>query len=257
MNFHKFLYDGRMRTIRQKTDTASWFLREKIDGKLIQISCNTHNVKDAERAARDFLKGRREGRAAELRALLRERGQTTATPITGPTIGAIVEAYKIAPQGPLERTRRENITCLRYIIHQVYGPERLWTGRPVADLNASAVRTYKRLLTDRARNSGASEAETERHKRTANSTLRQARAIFCPVMLEHYKIDCGFAFDNAILNEFRSTPAFVGLRKMVYQQPDDQHLALMLAALEQIRTSEPDIYLICWLGLTFGLRKSE
>jgi integrase len=257
MNFHKFTYDGRERTIRQKSDTASWFIREKIDGKLISTRLNTHNRKDAERKARDFLKEKSKGQGQPLRILLRQRETKNPTPVTGSSLGDIIEAYKTAPQGPLERTRRENITCLRNIIHQVYGPVPIWSDRPLSDLTRDVVRNYRRLVVDRARKLSASAAETARHQRTANSTLRQARSIFSTEMIEYYQLNCGFLFDNARLNEFRTTPGFVGLRKTIYQQPDDQQLAAMIDALEEVRHKEPDLYLICWLGLTFGLRKSE
>ena len=257
MNFHKFIYDGRLRTIRQKSDSASWFIREKIDGKLISTRLNTRNRKDAERMARDFLKAQREGRGEHLRTLLRQREAANPALISGPSLGDIIEAYKTAPQGPLERTRRENITCLRNIIHHIYGSEPAWTERRLSDLTKDVVRNYRRLVVDRARKSSASAAETARHQRTANSTLRQARSIFSTEMVEYYQLNCGFQFDNARLNEFRTTPGFVGLRKTMYQQPDDNQLAAMINALEEIRHKKPDIYLICWLGLTFGLRKSE
>jgi len=256
MNYHKFNCRGREVTLRQKTDTSNWSIREKIDGKLRATTFPTRIKADAERYARDYIRKKAEGEGETVRELLRQR-KAVKSSAQSPSLGIIIDAYRAAPQGPLERTRRENIICLRSIINKVLGPEPLWTERSVLALTKDLVRGYKHLVLDRARQAGASQAETARHQRTANSTLRQARSVFSEEMLEHYQVNCGLTLELIPLNEFRTTPGFLGLRKTTYNQPDDSQMAAMIQALEQIRESQPDIYLLCWLGLTFGLRKSE
>jgi integrase len=127
----------------------------------------------------------------------------------------------------------------------------------MSDLSKDLVRGYKRLVLEKAVRDGDTQAETARRQRTANSTLRQARSIFSKEMLEHYQVNCGLKFNLTHLEEFRTTPGFLGLRRTPYNQPQDSQVSKMIAALDQISSSDPDVYLICWLGLTFGLRKSE
>lgn len=260
MNTWKFVFDGKEKTIRQKTNSAYWWMREKIDGKLKRITFPTCHRADAERMARDYLRGRREGKGQELRELLRQRKPIQPSPTTpiGPSIGEILEAYKAAPQGPLERTRRENITCLRSIIQRVLGPELEWTHRPLSALTKDLVRGYKNIVAESAKKEGLSRAETGRRQRSANSTLRQARSIFCEAMLEHYEVDCKFNLNLTTLREFKNSPHFLGLPRPNYNEPPDNIQAAMIQALERgIRQKDLDVYLACWLAMTFGLRKSE
>jgi integrase len=74
-------------------------------------------------------------------------------------------------------------------------------------------------------------------------------------MIEHYREDRDFKLPD--IESFRRAPGFRARKIQAYQRPSDDIVDRLFSELEASKESEPERYLICWLAITFGLRKSE
>jgi integrase len=249
---HKPTIEGREYTLYRVTPGGQWKYRYKRSGKQIVKTFPTSDTKDAERWLRDLLRSIRDGLETATRDALRQR-KAPAPPSL--LLSLIIDAYRVAPEGPIERTRRENITALGRVINLALGTEVEWQTRGVDILTPQLVRAYKLGVLARAKAAGARGKAILRAQATADDTLRQARSIFAMRMLEHYRHDK--QWELPALDPFREAPGFGTRKTIAYQRPDDGIVDRCLAELEATKASEPERYLICWLAITFGLRKSE
>jgi integrase len=123
----------------------------------------------------------------------------------------------------------------------------------VSDLTRDLVFRYRQAV--QANAAGEDDARRTQLCRSANTTLRSARALFSPHLLEHYRIIANLTLPD--LSGFRDAPGFRGVSKDDYRIPSDDLVRATLADLEATRLTHPDRYAAVWLALGFGLRKSE
>lgn len=155
-----------------------------------------------------------------------------------------------------DATASNNAQCLLNVIRRTFGDSPAPETRALALLNADALRLWRTAAERHAKEkAGADPVALGRTMRGQNSTLNQARAVFAPLMLEHYeqhgiKLPAG-------LTEFLTRPKLKAPTKSDYQKPDDLTLLRTFASLEDLRERDRNLYLAVWLALGFGLRKEE
>lgn len=253
MTTHTFIHEGKKRSLFTRQEGGPFYFKIKRNGKQIWINLETPNKKTAEALARNHLRNLKTGRFDEVRNSLRQRAPAGAA--AGPTIGQVVEAFKNAPGEANGQTKNDYLWALRTLVERVKGVDTPWLDHPASILDKALVHQFRSQITAQVQKDGGTDADMSRAWRTGNSILRQARAVFAPDMLEHYALSARLGMPD--MQSFRSAPAFKGAKKTEYQIPDDDLLAHTFEELEATREAHPDRYLICWLVLGFGLRKSE
>ena len=252
---HQFKFDGQEHTLfkRAHGEHAPFYLRIRDRGKQRWKTLGTPNKEIAEDVARGFLRARRTGELDGLRKLTRRKKVTPEiTTVAYASLGQIAEAYRAAPDGPSSRTRYGNLSAFKNVIHTACGSDPDWALRSAGVLTGDTVRAYKSGVAAAPNLAGV---ELFRALRSAKSSLRQARCIFHPALLDYYRREKRLALPD--VTEFRKVVVFPRTPKLPYQPPDDRLLAYTFQELEATRDSHRERYLICWIALTFGLRKSE
>ena len=246
---HEFTYEGKNRTIFKRGD--KWSIRLYTAYGDRWISLKTGILGSAIEAAKAIIKANQTMKAEDFREALGQKSR----PAQVPTLGSIIDAFSTCPLNIGGDSRYGYIWAMRTIIEWTLGKETDWKERPVSILDGDLVFNYRTEVTRRAIKDRATAADLERTQRSANSCLRQARALFSDHMLEYYRIKAGLLLPD--LAGFRSAPGFRGTVKTDYQPPSDELIRTTLEELEVTRDLHPERYLACWLAIGFGLRKSE
>lgn len=132
-----------------------------------------------------------------------------------------------------------------------------WEKQPVSTWTASLVFRFKEAIGAAAQaEEDDSDLRAQQMRRSANSTLRQAKGMFSAAAREHYQLVAGITLP-ATVSEFLRAPGFPDTTKADYNLPADDIVRRTFAALEATRESHPNRYIAVWLALGFGLRKSE
>ena len=242
MNFFK-----RTRTLADGSQVESdeYYVRLRWMGKQVLKCTGYTNLADAKRYGQALRKALADGRTTDLSEANLRRSPTEVL------IKDVVAAFEKAPGDWTPHTKRGYIGGLRTLVETALGTEPAWDSRPLSLLDAELVYRFKQTIAGRS----TDDARRAQLARSANTVLRSARALFSPLLLEHYRIEACLTLPN--LTEFREAPGFRSVQKEDYRIPSDELVRATLADLEATRLSHPDRYAAIWLALGFGLRKSE
>lgn len=172
------------------------------------------------------------------------------------TLGQLAKLYPAAAAaaGLKPKTIGDNLCALAVFTRTALGPVPTWQERPLTDLTARAVFTYRQKVTEDSED--LDPGDTTSAQRTANSTLAKVKSLLSPAACEHYRIAGGLELPDSI-REFREAPGFRDVTKHDYEIPSPERIQTTLEDLEATKASHPARYVACWLAIGFGLRKSE
>jgi len=221
-------YAGRTYTLFKKgtqSADAPWYLRVTRKGKEIWRSCETNDAETARNKAAAHLElifnGDQIARdAAKLRGAIKYA-----------TLGQICALYLqlskvLNPKDPVSR-----LLC---IVRKALGLDALADVAvlSVEILTGKLVRDYQGLAIKSVRDQKHLEVVEYRDalgraQGTANSTWRQARAVFIPEMMAQYR-DAGLHFPADFERDFVAAPKIKGAKAPMYSQPQDSLIARTL-----------------------------
>jgi integrase len=251
---HEFKFRGLPRKIFQRgSPHASWEIRISLNGKQIPKSLGTSARDSAVEIAKRILQAGLEGRVSAALDSLRPPSEQTKSTVAAVTVGQVVTIFQGAPGQAKPATRYGYICALKRVIEVSLGTMPVWKDRDLSELNEDLVIRYGEIKEKTALGKGM--AALSRARNGGISTLRQARMIFTRELLHYYSRRAGLVLPS--MDGFRNTPGFGKGRNKDYQPPPDWLIAKTFAELESSREDQPDRYLVCWLALGFGLRKSE
>jgi integrase len=228
-----------------------YYWRRMVKGKL-----HTQSLDTGEKAAAIA-----KARALDLALVKEEWDKIFAARLRGPgesdtTVGKVLELYeKNARSLELEdHTARTCRNCLRLVIRRGLPSSKPDDVKVVA-LTGKLVRGYKAAMLEAF--DDEDEQRQQQVKRSTNSILRQARAVFKPAALQLYK-DNGLELPD--LREFKEEPDFPKCGKDDYRPPSDEILAKTFGAIERLAHGGPihrNMHRALCLAVGAGLRKSE
>lgn len=238
---YKFVWRGRQ-ILRRTNYTAAMF-------------ANAGGAQAAERAARKqaiaHLRDLEQGLATEADARFRLRAG--ARPPELATIGQILATHERLGQGKADSAHgfRQQ---LRNILSKSGHADA--DAAPGSVIDAGLVKSYKSAIEAAVAACGAGDARAQQMRRTAQSTLNNARALFSASMLARYR-DAGLHLDAAAVGRFRVEPLFGRVPRTTYRLPSDAIVAATIADLDRQRDTHRNLYAAAWLIIGFGLRRGE
>lgn len=230
-----------------------WYLRITVDGKRRPIRLGDHRTAEAVALAKRILAQRADDAGALGGALDALRPQ----PATFPTLRQVVDLMMAAPIETTAHTRAGYASGAKVFIETALGTSPPWDSRTLDILTPDLVYKYRSAIHARAKTEGWDDARKARACRSGNSCLRDIRALFTPALQEFYRI--GHKLTLPDLAAFRAAPGFANAAKTAsqYRRPSDALLARTLADLQAGRDTERARFILVWLAIGFGLRKSE
>ena len=185
----------------------------------------------------------------EFKSLSRTKLRTQQTA----TLETLRAAYLVGPSEAGAKTRALNLNALAQIAA-------VKAATKVCDLTPALIRHWFETVTT-AVLAEPDQQKSSSLKRSANSRWAQARSIFTPKCLEHYR-------DKGIYHETMEAfvragdlAAFTRIPKIAYNPPSESIITATLAAWEQLalnpQPSSRDLFLAIGHELAFGLRIGE
>lgn len=233
---------------RDGKQSDHWYCKVQYRGKQILRNTRCTARGDAERFERNLLKALAGSTIQALEALT-----STSATRTVATLGQVVEAFRAAPGDWTPHTRRGYVGSLRVLVESALGDTPAWETRSSSCLTSELVYRFRQAV--HRSTADQDDARKSQARRSGNTALRSARALFTPDLLEHYRVECSMTLPD--LTGFRDAPGFQQSAKEEYNRPSDALIARTLQALEESRETHRDRFLAVWLALGFGLRKSE
>lgn len=158
-----------------------------------------------------------------------------------------------------EKTIGQNLNAVRNIFRHVHGitdpkaPDRLTDDAigklPTTDFSAGLLEKYKR---ETLKTAGTNKLAEDRAHITINSTIRQARSLFCKKLPD--KFYAGLVLPN--VPELRAVRLLKETRNG-FSMPAPDLLKKIAAALPALKQADPNAYLIYLLSFITGLRAGE
>jgi len=238
---------------------ASWYLRYEFEQKPHLVCAKTN---DRDSAARFFKAHVDASWTGRLQALKKQREEDR--PVTFSSIGTLMECYQHITLDMDDKTRRQNVNCLKNALRRAY-EEKAIEDLSVGELDDNFVRRYFEASLKQARAACGSQADEARSKRTANSILNQAKSIFKPKALALMRrpwVDAkgkareGLALPESF-NAFGATvkeEKFERVSSAEFTAPADK---VIKATLEKWRELPRNEFIAAGMALSFGLRLSE
>lgn len=239
----------RRRRFRLRFRGVHWHLDFQADGTRIRTTLRAETLELAKLRALDFLQQWHKNRLNSARAHL-----GTPRPIHLRTFLDVVSGLPLSCH---PNTRLAYLNALYRVATTAAGSEDGVLSRPLPEiLSPGTVRAYLRhvqTLIDTA----STQEMANRHRRTANSTLNQVKALFAPHHLGHYR-DANLPLPDLtpFLTEIRALK-FRDATKREWHPPDEHVIQRTLAAWRQSWPSDRNLYLAFWLELACGLRRGE
>ena len=231
-----------------------WYIRLVVAGQQRTIRLGDHRTAEAVALAKRVLTQRADDSDALTKAL-----DAIGRPKSEwPTFGTIADLMMDAPVSTTPHTRKGYLSGAKVFIETTLGALPDWRTRTIDVLTPSLIFEFKSVLHRRAQEGHWTDAERARSHRSGNSTLRDIRALFTPALQEFYQIRHGLQMP-ATLTAFRGAPGFSGAAKATheYRRPSDDLLGRTLAELQSTRDTHRARFVLIWLALVFGVRKSE
>lgn len=228
-----------------REDTYTY--RFRLHGRVHTRRTTSPSAEEARRKALAHVKVLEAGVHDQVAHLFTRRAARAAV-----TIGELLATHEKLGQGKGNSSRSFR-QQLRNILAQAghTAPDPL----PLSTVSAGLVRAYKAAVEAAITAQAAGDARAQQMRRTANSTVSAARALFAETMLPRYR-DAGLVLPDTI-EGFRSEPLFPRAGRIAYRLPGDAIIAATLADLERQKAVNRNLYVAVWLILGFGLRKSE
>ena len=266
---HEFTWCGRTFTLQKHPEAMrahragrftaeqlaqqSWYLRIRVDGQPRTIRLGNHRTTEAVQMAKRILAQRSQSPTDLTKALDSLRPARN----TFPTIRTIVDAMLSAPVATTEHTRVGYVSGTKVFLETTLGTMPAWDSHTVDVLTPDLVYRYRAAIHARAQAEAWDDARRSRAYRSGNSVLRDIRALFTPALQEYYRIGRQLTLPD--LTGFREAPGFDGAAKTSsqYRRPSDTLLRATLSQLHATRDTHPARFVLVWLALGFGLRKSE
>lgn len=240
---------------RHGRESATYYIRYEYKGRAILKKTPYTNAEQALAWGRAHRSALDKTDHAEIKlALDRARYRK---PIADTTIGQITTAYaQLAPLREISPTTAIlNVNALHNILRAAgvaaRGSE---SAASITKLNADLIDQYKTATLRRAQQT-EDDSQAQSAYRSANSILRQARSIFTPELVDHYRRKQNLNLPD--LDPFLKTPGFERVAKTEYHAAPDPLITKTFAALDALHPTDPNAYLAIWLTVGFGLRKSE
>lgn len=200
-----------------------WHVRKMIRGHRHQWNTGETDRKKAEVAAKAWLKALLEGAKAD--QFSRRDGSIR--------IATILKQYEGAAD-VRARTKKDCMYALRLITRECGLPE-------TAGLNQLTQERVRNWLQSRIKN------DTDSARRTANSYLRQAKAVFTKDLRSVYAINPP---------EFLEVP-YLKVRPPQYRLPDQKLIDRTFAEAKELKDEDPSAYVAFILCACGGMRKGE
>jgi len=230
-----------------------WYIRLTVAGKLRDIRLGDHRTAEAVAIAKKTLAQRAEDQNALAGAL------DSLRPVrnTYPTFRVVVDAMHTAPVSTTAHTRAGYASGTKVFLETTLGTLPAWDSHTVDVLTPDLVYKYRAAIHARSQAEHWDDARRARAYRSGNSVLRDIRALFTPALQEYYRIAHKLTLPD--LTPFREAPGFDGATKTSsqYRRPSDDLLRTTLTELQATRDTHRARFLLIWLALGFGLRKSE
>lgn len=172
------------------------------------------------------------------------------------TVGQLLDAYQLAGVDAVLHTRNRNGKALQVILRSAF-PQEDTLKLPLFHINGDLAANYLAAAAARATAEPDQQAAI-RIRRTANSTLAQARAVFAPRARPTYEAKGLWAPCLAAFYETYNTRRFTRLPKTGYTPPPDAVITATLTAWRAIDSAaDRNLFLAVGLELAFGLRIGE
>lgn len=223
-----------------------YYFRKQIEGKTVKVSLKTTDKVVAAKRARML--------AEEERTKLWEKVMGLASHKPYAAIGEIIRQYQDLAIGAVDAgTARNTISALRLVIRRGLGRDEMKEDQ--VDAESTAVLTGKLVESFEAfyvRRAAGDQVKEESAKRSVQSYLRQARAVFKPKRLKAYE-RAGLVLPDLqeFLEEETESPA-----RQVKLPPSDALLAKTFEQAKIFRKLDPPGY-IAWLLAVCSLRRGE
>lgn len=183
------------------------------------------------------------------------------------TLGDLLPHYRAFPGDteapPSSTTKEKNIQAFARIVALCH-PDMAgrWEQFSLIRLTREFIVNWRSEVWKLANVAGTPDSERSiQIRRSANSTLLQARSLFTDSMLTYYRDTAKLDIPPCIA-EFRTEPSFKKVSKTEYRAPNNNVIAATLADLEKFHRKEETIvdenmFIAAWLAIGFGLRAGE
>lgn len=245
-----FTYKGReYRMQKRGTGRKSrWYLYFEHNKKRIPHSCGSGEKLAAEENAKLFLEAFWSGHQEALRTMM--RGGSTAN---YSSIGRILQWADTAGLDLVHQSLRGYLSSLRVFVRKVTGRDD-FAAISASVLSPQNVRKYFADAAEAA-NAQPKQEDENRIKRTANSTLNQATALFTRRNLEDMRADGVILPDLKPFLEACQSRRFDRIDSRHVEIPSDAIIRRTLIAWKNL--TDRNMFLAIGHALSFGLRKNE
>lgn len=246
-----FDFKGRTYRIQKRSAErqAAWYLVFEHNKERFNQSLHTSEKKTAIENAKIKIEAILAGKRDVLRQTLHGGGKPNYC-----TIGDVITWFENHSDGVEEDTARSYVNTLKHVLRQVYPAPADVLALSAEVLSKAFVRAYFEKFTTAAR-AGASQSAGNTIKRTANSTLNQAKALFCERRIEDMKEDGLLLPDLKPFLLACKTRKFEGVNKKDHRMPSDEIIAATLESWRQLE--DRNVFIAVGLALSCGLRMSE
>ena len=185
------------------------------------------------------------------------------------TLADVIPHYRAFPGDteppPSAHTKEKNIQAIaRLLAVASPSPQRGegWGEVALTSLTREFIVNWRSEIWKLANAAGTPDSERSiQIRRSANSTLLQARSLFTDAVLPYYR-DVAKLTLPSCLAEWRLEPGFKSVAKTEYHAPPDNIIARTLNSLTEVGRVTPcapddNMKTACWLAIGFGMRAGE